>query len=85
MGLAGLAIAQSFNAMALAFPSLPVKILAGSLILLLGHGLNLAMNALSVMVHGVRLNMLEYSGHLNMEWSGHAYKPFAEKKEKGKD
>ena len=37
-----------------------------------------AMGALSVVVHGVRLNMLEFSGHLGMEWSGRPYKPFKE-------
>jgi V/A-type H+-transporting ATPase subunit I len=29
-------------------------------------------------VHGVRLNMLEFSGHLGMEWTGKPYKPFKE-------
>lgn len=79
VSLAGLSIAQSFNGMAQAMPEGLVRILAGGLILLFGHGLNLAMNALSVMVHGIRLNMLEYSGHLGMEWSGTAYRPFAQR------
>lgn len=79
VSLAGLSIAQSFNGMAQAMPEGIVRILAGGLILLFGHGLNLAMNALSVMVHGIRLNMLEYSGHLGMEWSGTAYRPFAQR------
>jgi len=77
VGLAGFAIAESFNGMAAALPSGAVRIIAGSLILFFGHGLNLAMSALSVVVHGVRLNMLEYSGHLGMEWSGVKYAPFA--------
>ncbi len=77
VGLAGYAIGESFNAMALGFASPLVRIVAGSLILIAGHGLNLAMSALSVVVHGVRLNMLEYSGHLGMEWSGVKYVPFA--------
>lgn len=77
VGLAGYAIAESFNGMAAGIPGLAVRIFAGGLILVLGHGLNLAMSALSVVVHGVRLNMLEYSGHLGMEWSGVKYAPFA--------
>jgi len=77
VGLAGFAIAESFNGMAAALPSGAVRIIAGGLILFFGHGLNLAMSALSVVVHGVRLNMLEYSGHLGMEWSGVKYAPFA--------
>jgi V/A-type H+-transporting ATPase subunit I len=49
-------------------------------ILLFGHGLNLVMAMLSVVVHGVRLNMLEFSGHLGMEWSGFRYEPFRVKR-----
>jgi V/A-type H+-transporting ATPase subunit I len=79
VGLAGFAIAQSFNGMAGSLPDGIVRIAAGMLILFFGHGLNLAMSALSVVVHGVRLNMLEYSGHLGMEWSGIKYAPFAPK------
>jgi len=31
-----------------------------------------------MIVHGVRLNLLEYAGnHIGMEWSGYVYKPFA--------
>ena len=75
VGMASLAIAQSFNDMAsgmlssFAFP-------VGIAILLLGHGLNLVMGLLSVVVHGVRLNLLEFSGQLSMEWAGYSYEPF---------
>ena len=75
VGMASLAIAQSFNGMAspmlkgFAFP-------AGVLILLIGHGLNIIMGLLSVVVHGVRLNLLEFSGQLGMEWAGIPYEPF---------
>lgn len=83
VGLAGAAIASSFNDMAAgALSSGPVGVVGGILILVLGHGLNLTMNALSVVVHGVRLNLLEYAGHLGMEWSGYAYSPFALKSKK---
>lgn len=77
VGLATLAIAQSFNAMAA--PMLGgATTIVGVLILIVGHGLNLAMGLLSVIVHGVRLNLLEFSGQLNMEWSGIEYEPFSE-------
>ncbi len=75
VGMASLAIAQSFNGMASsmlkgwAFP-------AGMLILIVGHGLNIIMGMLSVVVHGVRLNLLEFSGQLGMEWAGIPYEPF---------
>lgn len=77
VGLASLAIAISFNAMAAPMMQEPgVAMVGGALILLLGHSLNIVMGALSLIVHGVRLNMLEYSGHLDMEWSGFKYEPF---------
>ena len=75
VGLASVAIAGSFNAMAEPLMHGPAMI-GAVLILLLGHGLNLAMGLLSVVVHGVRLNMLEFSGHLGMEWVGIKYEPF---------
>jgi V/A-type H+-transporting ATPase subunit I len=78
VGLATVEIAKSFNQMAAGAGDGVVGIIGGILILLLGHTLNLAMASLSVVVHGVRLNMLEFSGHLGMEWTGIAYKPFQE-------
>ena len=74
VGLASLAIAQSFNDMALGMDGW-LKI-AGILIFVIGHALNLVMGLLSVIVHGVRLNLLVFSGQLGMEWSGTAYDPF---------
>ena len=74
VGMASLAIAQSFNNMALGFKG-PL-VIAAILILLIGHGLNIVMGLLSVVVHGVRLNLLEFSGQLGMEWAGIAYDPF---------
>ncbi|MCR5760962.1 MAG: ATPase [Sphaerochaetaceae bacterium] len=77
VGLASLAIAQSFNNMALGFDGW-LKV-AGAIIFVIGHALNLVMGLLSVVVHGVRLNLLEFSGQLGMEWTGVAYEPFKEK------
>ena len=48
---------------------------ATSLILLLGHALNIVLGLLAILVHGVRLNVLEFSNHLDVKWSGFAYKP----------
>ena len=75
VGMASLAIAQSFNGMAspmLRGWALP----AGVFVLVIGHGLNIIMGLLSVVVHGVRLNLLEFSGQLGMEWAGIPYEPF---------
>jgi V/A-type H+-transporting ATPase subunit I len=46
------------------------------LILLIGHGLNFAMAGLSVLVHAVRLNTLEFSNHKGVSWSGYEFNPF---------
>ena len=81
VGMASLAIAQSFNGMAAGFGG-PL-VIVGIAIMVIGHALNIVMGFLSVVVHGVRLNLLEFSGQLGMEWSGIAYEPFREiKKEK---
>ena len=78
VGLAGAAIANTVNEMA--GPMLGnFLIFAGIILLVFGHGLNMILNVLSVIVHGVRLNTLEFSSHLDMSWSGFSYKPFADK------
>jgi len=78
VGLAGAAIAGTVNV--LAGPMLGgFLIFAGLILLVFGHGMNMVLNVLSVLVHGVRLNTLEFSGHVGLTWSGTAYKPFAEK------
>ena len=77
VALAGSAIAQTVNQMA--GPMLGnFLIFFGILLLVFGHGLNMVLNALSVIVHGVRLNTLEFTSHVGMAWAGYKYKPFAE-------
>ena len=86
VGLSGVYIAQSFNDMAMGLHSLNMPILtipAAILILALGHLLNIAMAFMSVLVHGIRLNTLEFSGHIGLNWSGKAYNPL-HSQEKGK-
>ena len=77
VGLSSVMVAQNFDTMAAGL-NLPLvaKIPCMVLILLLGHGLNLVMGALSILVHAVRLNTLEFSNHKGVTWSGHAYLPF---------
>ena len=79
VGLATVEIAKSFNAMASDMGNSVVGLIGSILVLVIGHGINLIMGALSVIVHGVRLNMLEFSSHLGMEWSGIPYDPFSER------
>jgi V/A-type H+-transporting ATPase subunit I len=78
VGAAALALAQVFNGMAgdLIAGGGALGILGGLLILLLGHSLNLVLGLLSVLVHGLRLNLLEFSGHIGLEWAGFKYNPF---------
>ena len=79
VGLAGAAISNTVNAMAGPILGHAVLFAAALLLLVFGHGLNMVLNLLSVIVHGVRLNTLEFSTHLGMSWSGFKYSPFSEK------
>ena len=75
VGMSSFYIASSFNN--LAAPMLDGwTVPFGIIVILIGHGLNLVMAILSVVVHGIRLNMLEFSGQLGMEWTGVEYDPF---------
>jgi len=77
VGLAGVAIADAFNQIAANIGA--ASILNGLLsvfVLFAGHTLNLGLGILSILVHGVRLNVLEFSGRMDMEWSGTEYSPF---------
>ncbi|MBQ6314563.1 MAG: hypothetical protein IJI11_03040 [Mogibacterium sp.] len=76
VGMAGVAISQSFNGIAAGMHG-PLIIL-GVLVVLIGHALNIIMCFLSVVVHGVRLNVLEFSGQVGLEWTGLPYEPFKE-------
>ena len=77
VGLASVKVAENFNGMAMNL-DLPLwlKIVPMVLILLIGHGLNFAMAGLSILVHAVRLNTLEFSNHKGVSWSGYAFSPF---------
>ena len=77
VGYASLQVAKNFNSMALEL-DLPVwaKIVPMVAILLLGHGINFVLAGLSILVHAVRLNTLEFSNHKGLTWSGYAFSPF---------
>ena len=77
VGMAGGCIAASFNNMGMdVWNASPWFIPLGILTILCGHALNIALAFMSVLVHGVRLNTLEFSNHTGLSWSGQAYKPF---------
>lgn len=78
VALAGGAISATVNEMAGPMIGHLAMFIFAILILTVGHGLNMILNVLSVIVHGVRLNTLEFSNHLGMSWTGFKYKPFSE-------
>lgn len=78
VALAGAAISNTVNMMAGPMFGKLILVIFGVIILVFGHGLNIILNLLSVIVHGVRLNTLEFSQHLGMSWSGIKYRPFSE-------
>ncbi len=76
VGLAGAYMAHSFNDMAMQLWNIsPWLIPAAILVLLIGHLMNVALAFMSVFVHGVRLNTLEFSNHAGIRWGGQAFKP----------
>ncbi|MFH1622752.1 MAG: hypothetical protein ABIA97_06525 [Candidatus Omnitrophota bacterium] len=79
VGLATVAVADAFNKMAqdIGFNSLTTTAIA-TFILFVGHTLNIILGPMSVLVHGVRLNVLEFCNHIDVKWSGFAYKPLEE-------
>ena len=89
VGLAGTCIAVNFNNMGAMLLegrtgiSYVLMLIAMILIVVFGHLLNIALSFLGVLAHAVRLNTLEFSGHMGMQWTGIRYKPFAKfKKDK---
>ena len=78
VGLAGAAISATVNELASPLLGNFLFMIIAIVLLVFGHGLNMILNVLSVIVHGIRLNTLEFSSHLDMSWSGHKFKPFEE-------
>ncbi len=79
VGLAGAAISATVNELAGPLLGNFMFMILAIILLVFGHGLNMILNILSVIVHGIRLNTLEFSSHLGMSWSGYRFKPFEEK------
>lgn len=80
VGLAGAAISATVNELAGPMFGKFTLMVFAIVLLVFGHGLNMILNVLSVIVHGIRLNTLEFSSHLGMSWSGYKFKPFEEQK-----
>ncbi len=84
VGLSGMYIAEKFNDMGLMVLD-PMRgsswfwlgIIFLILIAVFGHLMNFALGFLGVMVHAVRLNALEFSNHMGLQWAGLLFKPFS--------
>ena len=83
VGLASVKVAENFNSMATGLVAgvdaawaKALMAVAMVAILVVGHALNLAMAGLSILVHAVRLNTLEFSNHKGVSWAGYAFRPF---------
>jgi V/A-type H+-transporting ATPase subunit I len=79
VGLAGAQIASTVDSFAGPMLGHFIFFIFGIALLVFGHGFNMVLNVLSVLVHGVRLNILEFSSHVGLTWSGIVYKPFAKR------
>ena len=82
VGAAGFAVANAFNGMIVPMISgspamMVVTGIFAALLLFLAHVLNILLCVMGVMVHGIRLNTLEFSNHKGISWSGSVYRPFA--------
>lgn len=73
VGLATVAVADAANAMPRDLPGIGY----GFMVFL--HVLNLILALMAILVHAIRLNVLEFSGHLGLEWAGFKYNPFKKK------
>ncbi len=79
VGLASQMLSTAFNDLAAGTVASgpPWGWLGGAVIFIAGHSTNILLAAMAVLVHGVRLNLLEFSKHAGTEWAGISYRPFA--------
>ena len=87
IGLSGGVLAQVFNSLAIGLSGLSegigdsawyvvaVQILAASVILLIGHGINLFMSAISSFVHPMRLTFVEFYKNAGFEMGQRSFDP----------
>lgn len=76
VGLSSYFIAKSFNDMgAMVYDISPWLFIPAALVVVFGHLLNIALGFMGVLVHGIRLNTLEFSNHMGLTWSGRPFCP----------
>ena len=79
VALAGASIAVTLNGLAEPMLSNIFLLVFGVVFFACGHIFNIVLCAMSFLVHGIRLNTLEFSSHLGLEWTGFPFKPFAKR------
>ncbi len=77
VGTASFAVANAFNVMIFGGDVSFVGALFGAVFAFAAHTLNILLCIMGVLVHGIRLNTLEFSNHKGISWSGSPYRPFA--------
>ena len=91
IGLSGGVLAQVFNSLALGLTGLSegigdfgvgtiFQILGATVILLIGHGINLFMSAISSFVHPMRLTFVEFYKNAGFEMTTRAFEPLKNEK-----
>jgi len=75
IGVAGSMLAITFNKLVE-----PIPWYATIPILVVAHALNVSLTVVALLAHGVRLNILEFSNNLGMQWSGYPYEPFSKRR-----
>jgi V/A-type H+-transporting ATPase subunit I len=80
LGFATASLAGAFNQLAaMASAALPaLGVLAGALVLMLGHALNFVLGVTGAVVHGLRLNYIEFF-NWGLRQEGYPFRPFARK------
>lgn len=76
LGLAGMIVAQTFNGLGGQF-----SVVLGTFIVLIGHAVNINLSVMSGVIHGLRLNFLEWY-HYCFEGGGRLFKPLRLRKSK---
>jgi|LSQX01.2.fsa_nt_gb V/A-type H+-transporting ATPase subunit I len=77
VGTAGFAVADAFNTMIFGGEVTLLGGILGAVLVFAAHTLNILLCIMGVLVHGIRLNTLEFANHKGISWSGSPYRPFA--------
>jgi V/A-type H+-transporting ATPase subunit I len=75
VGMAGAALSETVNGFVSAIPGDFVFLIFAGMLFVIGHGFNMVLCVLGVLVHGVRLNTLEFSTNVGLGWTGFKYRP----------